>query len=809
MTRTSASNFSAFVLVAVSLAAGAGAGVLVMAYPLGPMSITLFAVPAALLSAWNPRAGLLLAMAAMPVVDFASWTGWLTFEEFDLLILSVACGAYSGMAFKQLSSGKRRVGAVAILLIAVFAISTIISTWRGVNDAGGFVFGWYQGYYEAMNSVRLGKSYWLALLLVPIWWQCERANSEATVRALATGMGLGLGLASLAALWERLAFTGLLDFSTDYRTTALFWEMHVGGAALDGYLALSIPFAAWLLVSTRIKERWLWFGIGGLAIYASLTTFSRGVYLAVPIGLALMAVLSLRSTTVGELRRRSRGALLPLAVLAGLFGLCAFWVFPGSGYRGMLALLVVSIFAYPVARTLSTMPARRAVAGVAMGGGLALLAALAGMVVPKGAYWVFALGAAMLSAGVLLPGMKRRDGVALPILAGFSIALAGTVMVAFHWGGEAAGVSMGAVVVLLAFVVAVGGRMRLPEISIEGYSALAGVMIACALGIATFCGGAYMGTRFSTAGQDMELRIRHWQNGLAQLQDLDWWLGKGLGRYPATHYFAAPDGEHPGGYRLNEASGNSSLLLYGGKHINGWGEMFRMSQRVIPGVPPYQVNFDVMANKAVQLHFEMCEKHLLYNAACIVREVQIPAQPGAWQKFSADLAGTVPTTGLWYAPVLVAFSVAVETRGGVVTLDNIALRDGAGADLLKNGGFDDGLAHWYSSSDRYHMPWHMKNLFVHVLFDQGLLGLASLLILIFACFFRLTVGKAKGHPLAPVLAGALGSFLVIGAFDSLLDVPRLACLFYLLLLIGLLIKPPCLRQAPPGQHMTDLSIKGT
>jgi hypothetical protein len=34
---------------------------------------------------------------------------------------------------------------------------------------------------------------------------------------------------------------GLTNFASDYRTSALFWEMHVGGAALDAWLMLSFP----------------------------------------------------------------------------------------------------------------------------------------------------------------------------------------------------------------------------------------------------------------------------------------------------------------------------------------------------------------------------------------------------------------------------------------------------------------------------------------------------------------------------------------------------------------------------------------
>ena len=95
---------------------------------------------------------------------------------------------------------------------------------------------------------------------------------------------------SLGALWERWVYTGLLDFSTDYRTTSLFWEMNVGGASLDGALALSLPFALLWAMRERRPLRFLGaLAVLLLAFYASLTTFSRGVYLAVPLGMALSA----------------------------------------------------------------------------------------------------------------------------------------------------------------------------------------------------------------------------------------------------------------------------------------------------------------------------------------------------------------------------------------------------------------------------------------------------------------------------------------------------------------------------------------
>ena len=76
-----------------------------------------------------------------------------------------------------------------------------------------------------------------------------------------------------------------------------------------------------------------------------------------------------------------------------------------------------------------------------------------------------------------------------------------------------------------------------------------------------------------------------------------------------------------------------------------------------------------------------------------------------------------------------------------------------------------------------------------MLFDQGIVGLLLFVILTGGALYRLVAGAAHWHPLAPFLTAALAGFLLVGLFDSLLDVPRLAFLFYLLTLFGYVLQP--------------------
>ena len=141
------------------------------------------------------------------------------------------------------------------------------------------------------------------------------------------------------------------------------------------------------------------------------------------------------------------------------------------------------------------------------------------------------------------------------------------------------------------------------------------------------------------------------------------------------------------------------------------------------------------------------------------------------------------------------FSIAVGNADGHVRIARLDAVDGAGRRLLANGDFSQGTARWFFSSDRLHLPWHAKNLLLGVLVDQGAFGVLGFAALLLAAGWRVSFGAARRHALAPALAGAIAGFLIVGAFDTLLDAPRLALLFHLLTVIAL-----CLPGDGPVRH---------
>jgi len=803
-------------MVLVGLACFAGGAGLAYFHPLAPIPLLVgFCLWVVAVFLWQ-HLWIFVLPAMLPVVGLASWTGWFTFEEFDILVLGAAAGAYLrlGLSSHRGSETTRRperFSVISLVLILLFSVSLVLALYRGFADAGGFSFGWFQGYDEPMNSLRLFKSFFLALLLMPLMQNELRKSDSKAIGLLSKGMVFGLGAAALACLWERAAFPGALNFSGDYRTTALFWEMHTGGAALDGFLALTAPFA--VRETLRAKgpvQLVIALSLVALAVYACLTTFSRGVYLGAVVSLGLLVLLLYRCDKVRSGTNVS-GSLVKAAVIVVSACIASYLGFRSGGYRALISILgvfAITLLFGNVARSLSPREGGLALSIGAVLGALSLGFAL---VFAKGAYIAFTVAFLICLTIRWWQRSRGSEPSGVSAIAGYLWLIVSAMLVAYAWGGEPALVDMSIALSLLCAVFIGNVRARQPlwpnDLRWQGMAF--GSVLMLAGSVAIFSGGAYMSERFSTSEGDLEVRIQHWSRSLDLLQSqTDWLFGKGLGRFPATYFYSSRMGEFPGSYHLQSEGGDNYLKLSGPRYANDGGEYLRVSQRV-PVEPDgkYLLEFDVRSDKDIVLKLEICEKHLLYRAGCVDPVVRLKASGQAWQHVTEPLDGKDLTGGPWYAPRLGFFSIALESAG-VADVDNFSLVRGDGRNLLANGNFSSDMAHWFFTSDHYHLPWHIKNIFLNVLFDQGWVGLLIFILLGGGALWRLILGGARGHVAAPYLASSLVWALVVGGFDSLLDVPRLAFLFYLLVLLSLMLNgsaAPVARASGPSRKSSSRS----
>ncbi len=644
-------------LVTGVMLASAGLGAwLAWNHPLWPGVLFAGFVAWGLAVACWPRLWFFVVPPALPLLNFSPWSGWLVFEEFDILLLGVLASGYGRLAglacgrgvWAQLDGPSRHqeerlappdwaLGSLALCLAA----SGLLALWRGVVDAGGWSFGWFDGYTAALNSVRVFKSLGYALLLAPLIRGAMRGGAERSAQLLGSGVLAGLAVVSVAVLWERYAFPGLFDFTSRYRTTALFWEMHVGGAAIDGFLAMTLPLLLWALAVARRPAVWAALALLTVAaVYAVLTTFSRGVYLAV----ALPCV-----------------------------GLAAGWWL------------------------------RQARSG---------------------------------SVGLLQPvlGQVRWKRIGSALLAGVLLMEVGSVLM----------------------------------------------------------GGTYMGERMGVADRDMARRLTHWRHGLALLSTPAHWLfGIGLGRLPAHYARQVAGGEFSGTVTWQQEPDPSRLTVRGSvtgfarlegpakdASLAGW---FGLARRVeLTEAGGYRVSLDLRADADTWIAVRVCERHLLFDGVCQHGQFRTGATAGEWRRQNLTLVGVPPRRGAWFAPRLGVLSVSVLQAGASVDLAQITLGASRASEFETVGDFSRGLSHWYPAAQVHFLPWHIDNLYLELLIERGLLGLLLTGLALAAALRSAIDTGGQTSQLSNALVAGVAGGLLVGLSGSVMDVPRVAFLLFLL-----------------------------
>jgi len=292
-----------------------GVGWSVATFPIQPTLLGLFFTGYAALLWYRPRFLFIAIPAALALFDLAPWSGRFYFDEFDLLLtISVAIG------YIRLPSAprKRKRDPLFFLITALVGLAFAIATVRGLlpwqmPDANSFA-----SYFSPYNAIRIAKGAIWAFLLFGLLSRMASPGQDVR-RLFAWGMVAGLAGTVAVIVWERFAFPGLFNFTDVYRVTGPFSQMHTGGADIETYLTLSMPFLVLLLFETRNWPARL-AGIGLLlgATYGVMVTFSRIGYVGYGVALTLVLFASIASphqrALTGVLKRSV--AAFALAALA-------------------------------------------------------------------------------------------------------------------------------------------------------------------------------------------------------------------------------------------------------------------------------------------------------------------------------------------------------------------------------------------------------------------------------------------------------------------------------------------------------------
>ena len=304
--------------------------------------------------------------------------------------------------------------------------------------------------------------------------------------------------------------------------------------------------------------------------------------------------------------------------------------------------------------------------------------------------------------------------------------------------------------------------------------------------------GTFIQERFSTTDSDIDIRMAHWRDAITMMDDdmLTYLLGMGIGTYPRTYLWRNAENVTPAMYRIDSENGNQYLKL-----SSGVGDSLFMGQN-INATPhtQYLLRVDLRSSKdMVSLAIPICEKSLLYSFRCSGITVTEKSTAGQWQHIeqlidSKEVGEPLleKVGNLSKRPVQI--SLHNSTANNIIDVDNVSLTDSTGSNLIANGDFTQGVDFWFFSTDN-HWPWHIENLPVHVLFDQGWLGVSAFFLLFANAIYNCCRRLPQKNTFAAILLSSFSGYMVVGFLNSPFDYPRLTLLFFLLLFMALLRTP--------------------
>jgi hypothetical protein len=333
------------------------------------------------------------------------------------------------------------------------------------------------------------------------------------------------------------------------------------------------------------------------------------------------------------------------------------------------------------------------------------------------------------------------------------------------------------------------------------------LLIVTILGVAGADTG--MRQRFLDSAKDYTTREGNWRAGLLVRDKgvLPTLFGMGLGTYSrAAEMRSLVD--RPGDIAVRQDAEGAYVAmrieapLYLGEKVN------------LPGGGSLHLNLQARSDDDLTtLGISLCDKVLLYSDHCRGDGIAIgPSGDGlrsAWQTIEISLPVNglgegLATPGLRWLRRPVELSLFGGPSGHHVDIRNVRLSDDKGQEVLANGDFSHGLDRWTVTDDD-HLAWRMKNAYLMLVFQTGILGLLAFLLLSGLALAGGIRTATRGSVTGAAVAGSVVSFLVSGLFDDVVEPTRLATLLFLISLSGL-VQWETSRTSPDLPHATEPNI---
>jgi len=706
-------------------------------------------------------------LICVPLFNLTPYTGRYGVTEFDSLILIT----FGSIWFQQQKFTLFKFSIELKLFIALIIFSSIsgLIAYSSFPETNEIFLSVYQ---QPTNMWRVHKALIYALLLFILIQNSGKDKIGLVIRNFSIGAFFSIITLCLIIFWEKgvfyLLFSGtsifgilqkILWFSVDYRPTALFSSMHVGGGSIDSYIAIMFIFPTLLLFgkSTKIAKG---FFIAALitGLYCALATVSRA-------GIATTALSTLIITLFILFQNARTISTSPLSYtfkILGLFTLMSASLLGSQYQMGTEGALFLSIFT--IAGTISSyqINTKRL---YFLGGATVFFILL-----------VIESLFDMLEKGVLLNDVIIKGLI----------------------------VSVLTLINTLFFIYTFKTYDKLKAISLPLI-----IYLTTATFVTIGFGSASLTTRIYEIGEDTSGRVQHWNNVLSTGNNSVTHIlfGNGPGTMPINYPLSFPNNNYFSVTQKNRS--------YGGITITASHQTLLQRISLKPN-ETYTLNMFIRTSQPKQsITVALCNRNILiqhlYNSSCNKQNIFIKKE-NTWK----NIVRPISTKNLRAQSFLTKPSILEVTFHEInspIEIRDLKLLDSNGNNLTKNDNFTQGLDSWFWVSDFEHLGWHSKNVFLHQYFELGILGLFLTLAMFASIIIKALASKKETDNVYKILPYTLFlSFITLGSFITILDDPQIATFWYLGLLLSSLlltnksITIPSITSVNPFKYRQALSL---
>lgn len=690
----------------------------------------------------NNSLGLFFVPALLPVMDFGIWTGNIVFSEYDIFLsLTLA----SMFWFKRDVKFKYKNNIIFWFFIAWFLLGCAVGFFNYVTP-----YPVDDVYQSAWNAIHVGKGFVFSWFVWYVIRDSLIADYDKSLKLLSAGVLSGLGMLAIGILWERHFFASilgannlygfisvLLDFASTYRVTGFFSTMHVGGTALDGYLVSVLPLA-FFIVSRQKKPLYLSLAtlVFVLGLYSVLVTFTRMTIASFGFSLVVAGLMMLMKNASSKNKKNGSFLDLYLMIVFVLLIIVLVSAKNIAGYQALISSILVFISALVFTYIKH--------AGFIVSSLLVFIAS------SLGGYGVF---------DSILDSKWHEDtdfntAVFLGGMFAFGCALLGVLT---------------------------SHLLKLADMSLRNM-VLPFVMGLAFLILMVGMGSTRMTERLQGVSSDIETRQHHWLdviNSAYSDQVSTQLFGHGMGSMPKLYYQAHFDKMQLPTYRWNELDGRSAL------EIGKGGYPFYQKLNLLPNTD-YELQAVIKSEgRDGTLGLDICHKHILFSDRwqpdCV--NTSFKFKSNEWQSVKWTFnSGKLGQFGLIDWPTTLQLH---NYSNSVIAIDAIQITDSSGKEWIKNGDFDYKLNYWFWISDFEHLPWHSKQLFIHLWLEQGWFGLLLFIVLIALILVNQLALFRSGKTIPIALIPSVCAILGLGLTDTFVDDPHTSLMVFGILFAAL------------------------